>query len=67
MKVKITSDMGEVYDGRTMEVKELVNDYIDCLNDVEDAETITFLQTVDENTALKFIKDMWGLKYEVIS
>lgn len=59
--------MGEVYDGRTMEVKELVNDYIDCLNDVEDAETITFLQTVDENTALKFIKDMWGLKYEVIS
>lgn len=59
--------MGEVYDGRTMEVKELVNDYIDCLNDVEDAETITFLQTVDENTALKFIKDMWGLEYEVIS
>jgi len=59
--------MGEVYDGRTMEVKELVNDYIDCLNDVEDTETITFLQTVDENTALKFIKDMWGLKYEVIS
>ena len=67
MKVKIISDMGEVYDGCTMEVKELVNDYIDCLNDVEDVETITFLQTVDENTALKFIKDMWGLEYEVIS
>lgn len=64
MKVKIISDMGEVYDGRTMEVKELVNDYIDCLND---EEITTFLQTVDENTALKFIKDMWGLEYEVIS
>ena len=59
--------MGEVYDGRTMEVKELINDYIDCLNDVEDAETITFLRTVDDNTALKFIKDMWGLEYEVVA
>ena len=64
MKVKIISDMGEVYDGRTMEVKELINDYIDCLND---EEITTFLRTVDENTALKFIKDMWGLEYEVIS
>ena len=56
--------MGEVYDGRTMEVKELVNDYIEC---VDDEEIATFLHTVDENTALKFIKDMWGLEYEVIS
>ncbi len=64
MKVKIISDMGEVYDGRTMEVKELVNDYIEC---VDDEEIATFLRTVDENTALKFIKDMWGLEYEVIS
>ena len=56
--------MGEVYDGRTMEVKELVNDYIEC---VDDEEIATFLRTVDENTALKFIKDMWGLEYEVIS
>ena len=65
MKIRIIDDYGEVYEtGRIMEAQELINDYIDCINDVE---TIDFLHTVDEDTAMKFIKDMWGIEYEILN
>lgn len=67
MKIHITYDIADVYNDRTIEVKELVNDYIDILNEVEDAEIINFLRTVDEDTALSFIQTMWGIEYQKVN
>lgn len=67
MKIRILSDMGEVYDpGTEMEGQTLINDYIDVLDCrlPEEASCAKFLRTVDENTALQFIHDMWGIDYE---
>lgn len=66
MKIRIIEDYGEVYEsGREMEANELINDYIDCLNEIEYSDTIEFLRN-DERTSLKFIGDMWGLKYVIV-
>ena len=63
MKIKITADMGEVYDvGSVMEARELIEDYISC---IDDKECIEFLRTTDEKTALEFIRVMWGVEYEI--
>jgi hypothetical protein len=67
MKIHITYDIADVYNDRTIEVKELVNDYIDVLNEVEDAETINFLCNADEDTALAFIQTMWGIEYQKVN
>ena len=67
MKIHITYDIADVYNDRTIEVKELVNDYIDVLNEVEDAETINFLRNADEDTALAFIQTMWGIQYTKVN
>ena len=73
MKIKIIDDYGEVYEsGRVMDAQELIDDYIselffDCDGDGKNLETVDFLRTVDEDTAMKFIKDMWGIEYEILN
>lgn len=68
MKIEIISDMGEVYDG-IMEADVLIDDYIECLNEAEQADTIDFMrywQTENKVVALDFIHDMWGIDYKII-
>lgn len=63
MKIRILSDMGEVYDpGTEMDAKTLINDYIEA--NAPDNELETFLHSVTTDTALQFIHDMWGIDYE---
>jgi len=69
MKIKITFDYDGVYGypkGTIIDGKDLVNDYIDCLNEVEDADTITFLRNSEIEKSVDFIAQMWGLNYDVI-
>lgn len=69
MKIKITFDSDGAY-GYPKETiidgKDLVNDYIDCLNEVEDADTITFLRNSEIEKSVDFIAQMWGLNYDII-
>lgn len=63
MNIRIKSDMGEVYQpGQVMTSQDLIRDYIDA--NALDNELETFLHSVDEQTAMKFISDMWGLDLE---
>ena len=69
MKIKITFDSDGAYGypkGTIITGKELVNDYIDCLNEVEDADTIKFLQNSELEKSVDFVAQMWGLSYDVI-
>lgn len=67
MKVKINFDPDGVYGypkGETIEANQLVEDYIDCLNEVEDADTISFLKSQPIEKAVDFVADMWELDYD---
>ena len=69
MKIKITFDSDGAYGypkDTIITGKDLVSDYIDCLNEVEDADTIKFLQTSELEKSVDFIAQMWGLNYDVI-
>lgn len=69
MKIKITFDSDGAYGypkGTIIDGKDLVNDYIDCLNEVEDADTITFLRNSEIEKSVDFIAQMWGLNYDII-
>ena len=69
MKIKITFDSDGAYGypkDTIITGKDLVNDYIDCLNEKEDADTIKFLQNSDIEKSVDFIAQMWGLNYDVI-
>lgn len=69
MKIKITFDSDGAYGypkGTIIDGKDLVNDYIDSLNEVEDADTITFLRNSEIENSVDFIAQMWGLNYDII-
>lgn len=69
MKVKITFDPDGCYGypkGGIIDAKQLVEDYIDTLNEVEDADTIKFLKTSETEKAVDFVAEMWSLDYDVI-
>lgn len=69
MNIKITFDPDGVYgypkDG-IIDGKQLVNDYIDTLNEVEDADTISFLKRIEIEKAVDFVAKMWDLSYDII-
>lgn len=68
-KIKILSDADGGYGypvGVILPTKELIDDYINCLNEVEDADTISFLKDSKEEIAVDFIADLWGLDYEYV-
>lgn len=68
MKIKITfdSDGAYGYPQGTIDGKDLVNHYIATLNEVEDADTITFLRNSEIEKSVDFIAKMWGLNYDII-
>ena len=49
-----------------MDGQQLVRDYIEHLNEVEDASTIAFLKAAETGKAVDFVAEMWGLDYEVV-
>ena len=67
MKIKIIFDADGVYGkGEAMDGQQLVRDYIECLNEVEDASTIAFLKSAETGKAVDFVAELWGLDYEVV-
>ena len=66
MKIRILSDMGEVYDpGTEMDAQTLINDYIEAVDVDENGHDISeWLRSVNETSALQFIHEMWGIDYE---
>ena len=68
-KIKILSDRDGAYGypvGTILPSDQLIEVYIDCLNEVEDADTISFLKSSRTEEAVDFIADMWGLDYEFV-
>lgn len=69
MKVKILFDPDGVYGypkGEIINARQLVSDYINCLNEVEDADTIAFLKRIEIEKAVDFVAEMWRLNYEIV-
>lgn len=67
MKIEITYDSGNVYKvGKIMDAHELIEDYIDCVPEGECADVIDFLRNTDEQTALDFVANGWGIGYIII-
>lgn len=68
MKIKITFDPEGIYapeDG-IIDAQQLVDDYIECLNEVEDADCIAFLNRSEIGKAVDFVADMWRLDYKIV-
>lgn len=71
IKYKVISDEGQVYEPDSIITSTgLVEDYIACLNEIEDKELIEYLNHLIENnyhaTAVKFIQEMWNIQLEEI-
>ena len=68
MKIKITFDPDGCYGypDEIIDGEQLVNDYIDTLNEVEDADTISFVKSVEIVKAVDFVAEAWRLSYDVI-
>lgn len=69
MIIKITFDPDGAYGYPKNEIingKQLVNDYIDTLNEVEDADTINFIHRSEIEKSVDFIAKAWNLSYDVV-
>ena len=69
MKIKITFDPDSCYDYQKdgiIDGEQLVNDYIDTLNEVENADTISFVKSIEIEKAVEFVAEAWRLSYEVV-
>ena len=69
MNIKITFDPDGAYGypkGEIIDGQQLVNDYIETLNEVEDADTISFLKRIEIEKAVDFVAEMWDLSYDII-
>lgn len=69
MKINITFDHDGVYGypkGEIIDGQQLVNGYIESLNEVEDSDTISFLEQIEIEKAVDFVAKMWDLSYDII-
>lgn len=53
---------GEIYDG-----KELISQFVETCNEIEDADFIGYIQTIDEDEAISQICDLWDMQMEKIN
>jgi hypothetical protein len=60
-KIRIIFDPENIYSNRVMEVKDLIDDYLETVDD----DTFTFIVNSATETALNFIINAWGLQYEL--
>ena len=63
MNIRILHDPESVYaDNQVMSAKELINDFIEGLND---KDTIKWLNKVSEKSAIELIASLWDLSVEI--
>ncbi len=68
MNIRILHDPASTYvENQIMSVKELINDFIEGLNESEenDKETIEWLNNVSEKSAIELIATLWDLSVEI--
>ena len=68
MNIRILHDPESVYaDNQVMSAKELINDFIEGLNENEenDKDTIKWLNKVSEKSAIELIASLWELSGEI--
>ena len=68
MNIRILHDPESVYaDNQVMSPKELINDFIEGLNENEenDKDTIKWLNKVSEKSAIELITSLWDLSVEI--
>lgn len=66
MNIRILHDPESVYaDNQVMSAKELINDFIEGLNENEDKDTIEWLNKVSEKSAIELIASLWDLSVEI--
>lgn len=68
MNIRILHDPESVYaDNQVMSAKELINDFIEGLNENEenDKDTIKWLNKVSEKSAIELIASLWDLSVEI--
>ena len=69
MKIKITFDPNGEYgygNNRVLDAEQVVQGYIEHLNEKKDADTIKFLKQQPIEVAIGFVADMWNLEYEYL-
>lgn len=70
MKIKILFDPEGFYGygkDAIIDAKQLVEDFIDTLNEVECADVETFLKKQEIEKAVDFVAAMWGIDYEYVT
>lgn len=68
MDIRILHDPASTYvENQIMSAKELINDFIEGLNESEenDKETIEWLNNVSEKSAIELIATLWDLSVEM--
>ena len=68
MNIRILHDPESVYaDNQVMSATELINDFIEGLNENEenDKDTIKWLNKVSEKSAIELIASLWDLSVEI--
>ena len=68
MNIRILHDPESVYaDNQVMSANELINDFIEGLNENEenDKDTIKWLNKVSEKSAIELIASLWDLSVEI--
>lgn len=68
MEIKIISDSGLVYNPNSvMDAEELINDYREMLDPriIDDAGQLQWFNSVDTESQLRHIGEMWGIEYEI--
>lgn len=56
---------GEIYDGKELISKFI--EYIETCNEMEDADFIGYIHTIDEDEAIGQICDFWDMQMEKIN
>lgn len=70
-KYLCTKDSENIYTDKTFTAHQLINDFMDGLNDVEDEDTINWFLELIEHQQIQelvdFVAQAWGLELKIIN
>lgn len=67
MKYKVLGDSENIYEEGTIIFDEdLINDFLDCCNQTEDADYIGWLMNLPKDEAVEEICSAWGIRLQKI-
>lgn len=67
MKYKVLGDSGNVYEEGSIIIDEdLINDFLACCNETEDADYIGWLMNLPKDEAVNEICSVWGISLQKI-